>query len=70
VDSGGDHRTTGSDRAEGGRDEVSDGSEDDQGKVWITYNSPTYLQTRHNLPADLLQNIAVIEPLAKTAAQQ
>jgi uncharacterized protein (DUF302 family) len=44
--------------------------EDDQGKVWITYNSPTYFQTRHNLPADLLQNIAVIEPLAKTAAQQ
>ena len=44
--------------------------EDDQGKVWITYNSPTYLQTRHNLPADLLQNIAVIGPLAKTAAQQ
>jgi uncharacterized protein (DUF302 family) len=44
--------------------------EDDQGKVWVTYNSPTYLQTRHNLPADLLQNIAVIEPLAKTAAQQ
>jgi uncharacterized protein (DUF302 family) len=44
--------------------------EDNQGKVWITYNSPTYLQIRHNLPADLLQNIAVIEPLAKTAAQQ
>ena len=44
--------------------------EDDQGKVWVTYNSPTYLQTRHNLPADLLQHIAVIEPLAKTAAQQ
>jgi uncharacterized protein (DUF302 family) len=44
--------------------------EDDQGKVRITYNSPTYLQTRHNLPADLLQHIAVIEPLAKTAAQQ
>ena len=44
--------------------------EDDQGKVWITYNCPTYLQTRHNLPADLLQHIAVIEPLAKTAGQQ
>ena len=44
--------------------------EDDQGKVWITYNSPTYLQTRHNVPADLLQHTAVIEPLAKTAAQQ
>jgi uncharacterized protein (DUF302 family) len=44
--------------------------EDNRGKVWVTYNSPTYLQTRHNLPADLLQHIAVIEPLAKTAAQQ
>jgi uncharacterized protein (DUF302 family) len=44
--------------------------EDDQRKVWITYNSPTYLQKRHNLPADLLQQIAVIEPLAKIAAQQ
>jgi len=44
--------------------------EDDQGKVWITYNRPAYLLTRHNLPADLLQNIAIIEPLAKTAAQQ
>jgi uncharacterized protein (DUF302 family) len=44
--------------------------EDLQGKVWITYNSPTYLQERHKLPPDLLQNIAVIEPLAKTAAQQ
>ncbi|PYK17499.1 MAG: hypothetical protein DME55_09900 [Verrucomicrobia bacterium] len=43
--------------------------EDDQGKVWVTYNSPTYLQTRHNLPADLLQNIAVIETLAAKAAE-
>ena len=43
--------------------------EDDQGKVWITYNSPTFLQTRHNLPADLLQNIAVIETLAAKAAE-
>ena len=43
--------------------------EDDQGKVWITYNSPTYLQTRHNLPADLLQNIAVIETLAAKATE-
>src|SRR5437016_4885122 len=44
--------------------------EDLQGKVWITYNSPAYLQERHKLPADLLQHIAVIETLAKTAAQQ
>ena len=43
--------------------------EDDQGKVWITYNTPTYLQTRHNVPADLLQNIAVVETLAAKAAE-
>jgi uncharacterized protein (DUF302 family) len=44
--------------------------EDRQGKVWITYNIPAYLQGRHKLPPDLLQNIAVIETLAKAAAQQ
>ena len=44
--------------------------EDDQGKVWITYNSPSYLQERHNLRSQLLPNIAVIETLAKIAAQQ
>jgi uncharacterized protein (DUF302 family) len=43
--------------------------EDVQGKVWITYNSPAYLQKRHKIPLALLLNIAVIEPLAKTAAQ-
>jgi uncharacterized protein (DUF302 family) len=43
--------------------------EDSQGKVWVTYNSPAYLQRRHNLPPGLLPNIAVIEALAKTAAE-
>ena len=42
--------------------------EDAQGKVWVTYNSPVYLQERHGLPAELLPNISVIEALAKTAA--
>jgi uncharacterized protein (DUF302 family) len=42
--------------------------EDAQGKVWVTYNSPAYLQERHNLPTELLPNIAVIEALAKKAA--
>src|SRR5258708_36024507 len=37
--------------------------EDVQGKVWITYNSPNYLRERHNIPPDLLPNIAVIEIL-------
>jgi uncharacterized protein (DUF302 family) len=43
--------------------------EDAQGKVWVSYNSATYLQERHGLPAELLQNIAVIETLAAKAAE-
>jgi uncharacterized protein (DUF302 family) len=43
--------------------------EDAQGKVWVTYNSPVYLQERHGLPAELLPNISVIEALGKTAAE-
>jgi len=43
--------------------------EDGQGKVWVSYNSPAYLQERHNLPQELLQNIAVVETLAAKAAQ-
>jgi len=42
--------------------------EDGLGKVWLSYNSPNYLQARHGLPAELLQNIAVVETLAKNAA--
>ena len=43
--------------------------QDAQGKVWVTYNSPAYLQERHNLPSELLPNIAVIETLATKAAE-
>ena len=43
--------------------------EDVQGKVWVTYNSPAYLRERHDLPPELLQNIAVIETLATKAAE-
>jgi uncharacterized protein (DUF302 family) len=43
--------------------------EDDQSKVWISYNSPQYLQRRHGLPQDLLQNIAVVETLAAKAGE-
>jgi uncharacterized protein (DUF302 family) len=43
--------------------------EDGQGKVWVTYNSPAYLQERHGLPAKLLPNISVIEALAKAVAE-
>ena len=42
--------------------------EDAQGKVWITYNDPSYLQRRHNFPSDLLANIGVAGELARKAA--
>ena len=41
--------------------------EDDQRRVWLSYNSPMYLQERHSLPLDLLKSIAVVEALAATA---
>ena len=43
--------------------------EDDQGKVWISYNSPAYLQQRHNVPQDLLSNVSGVEALATKAAE-
>jgi uncharacterized protein (DUF302 family)/uncharacterized membrane protein YidH (DUF202 family) len=43
--------------------------EDDQGKVWVSYNSPDYLKERHGLPLELLPNIAVVETLAAKAGE-
>lgn len=43
--------------------------EDAQGKVWISYNAPAYLQGRHGIPEELLPNIAVVETLAAKAAE-
>ncbi|MBZ5593985.1 MAG: DUF302 domain-containing protein [Acidobacteriia bacterium] len=43
--------------------------EDANGKVWISHNDPTYLQARHGLPPQLMQNISVAEALATTAAE-
>jgi len=44
-------------------------AEDVSGKVWISYNSPEYLKDRHSLPAELLQNIAVVDVLATKAGE-
>jgi uncharacterized protein (DUF302 family) len=43
--------------------------EDTQGKVWLSFNSPEYLERRHDLPQNLVQNIAVVETLAAKAAE-
>ena len=42
--------------------------EDASGGCSISYNSPQYLQQRHGLSTDLIQNIAIIEALAAEAA--
>jgi uncharacterized protein (DUF302 family) len=42
--------------------------EDEQGKVWVSYNSPQYLQQRHGLPENLVPNIAFVEGLAASVA--
>jgi uncharacterized protein (DUF302 family) len=42
--------------------------EDAEGKVWITYNSVEYLRTRHNVPEELVANLALIEALAARGA--
>jgi uncharacterized protein (DUF302 family) len=43
--------------------------EDNQGKVWVSYNSIAYLQERHGVPQELLKNIAVAETLAVKAGE-
>jgi uncharacterized protein (DUF302 family) len=44
-------------------------AEDTDGKVWLSWNSPAYLQARHGFPPDLLPHIAVIEALAVKTAE-
>ncbi len=44
-------------------------SEDARGKVWVSYNAPSYLRQRHSVPEDLQQNMAVVETLAAKAAE-
>jgi len=43
--------------------------QDEQGQVWLSYNSPEYLQGRHGFPADLLKNIAGIPALIQKAVE-
>jgi uncharacterized protein (DUF302 family) len=44
-------------------------AEDDGGKVWVSYNSPEYLQQRHGVPEDLIKNIAVVGALVAKAVE-
>ena len=44
-------------------------AEDEGGKVWVSYNSPEYLQQRHGVPEDLIKNIAVVGALVAKAVE-
>jgi len=44
-------------------------AEDENGKVWLTYNSPDYLQQRHGAPADLIKNLAGAGPMMEKAVE-
>jgi hypothetical protein len=43
--------------------------QDADGRVWLTYTDPAYLQQRHNFPADLLPNIAGVGGLFQKAVE-
>jgi uncharacterized protein (DUF302 family) len=43
-------------------------SEDADRKVWLSYNTPEYLTGRHDIPLDLVKNIAGIRALVQGAA--
>jgi len=43
--------------------------QDDDGKVWLSYNSPNYMKERHAIPENLLQNIAGIGPICSEAVR-
>ncbi|MEP6883263.1 MAG: DUF302 domain-containing protein [Gammaproteobacteria bacterium] len=41
---------------------------DADGKTWVAYNKPEYLQARHGFPVQLINNIAALSALAEAAA--
>jgi uncharacterized protein (DUF302 family) len=44
-------------------------SEDETGKVWLTYNSPEYLSERHGVPSELIHNLAGAGALMEKAVE-
>lgn len=43
--------------------------EDEHGKVWVSYNSPDYLQKRHGFPSDLNKDLAIVSTLVQKAVE-
>jgi uncharacterized protein (DUF302 family) len=41
--------------------------QDQEGHVWVSYNSVAYLASRHAIPGDLVKNIAGLDALIESA---
>jgi uncharacterized protein (DUF302 family) len=44
--------------------------EDSEGKVWLSYNAPIYLQRRHNISDELLKNISGVGALLEKCVEK
>ena len=42
---------------------------DAEGKVWLTFNDPAYLQRRHGFPEPLIANLSAVNGLLAKAAE-
>jgi uncharacterized protein (DUF302 family) len=43
--------------------------QDEQGQVWLSYNTAEYLQERHGFPPELMKNIAGVSALIQKAVE-
>ena len=43
--------------------------QDAEGQVWLSYNSPAYLQQRHGIPENLVPNLAGIQAIAEASVR-
>jgi uncharacterized protein (DUF302 family) len=43
--------------------------QDEDGQVWLTYNSPALLQERHGVPAELTSKLDAVGPLLEQAVE-
>jgi uncharacterized protein (DUF302 family) len=43
--------------------------QDEEGKVWLSYNSPEYLRERHGFPPELIKNIEGVSALIHKAVE-
>jgi uncharacterized protein (DUF302 family) len=44
-------------------------SEDENGRAWLSYNSPQYLRDRHGFPEELLGNVSGIAAIVGSVAR-